>query len=248
MHDLEQKILSQKWFYKYNLPSGVETETYINSEVHKIHDTRVEMMFSVLDPLIKDWEKTTCIDLACHQGYFSYHLALKKCKEVLAIDMQEEHIFSTNLIKNIFNLTNVKLKQEDFGEMDMSQYEPADVVLMFGLLYNLEDPIRFLRRAKSLTKKVLLIETQTTMLELTGNVDSGSHLWSNEMQGIFGIFPGLPNVPDGSKTNIILYPSTKGLLWIMKRLGFSKVELVTPPENAYEQLLMGKRIMVACYV
>ncbi len=130
--------------------------------------------------------------------------------------------------------------------LDTAQFEPADVVTMFGLLYNLEDPIGVLRRARRLAKRVLVVETQTIGFELSGRVDSGSHLWGNEMQGVFGIFPGFSG-QDGASTDIILYPSRNGLLWILKQLGFSRVEIVPPPEDAYEQHAAGKRIMVAAY-
>lgn len=245
--ELEREILSREWFYKFTLPSGATTRTYVSGDILKIHDTRVEMMFSVLDPLIgTHWSQTRCIDLSSHQGFFAYHLA-KKCKTVLGLDFQPEHIESANLIRDIYGLRNCEFREANIATLDTGEIEPADVVTMFGLLYNLEDPIGGLRKARKLTKRALLVETQTTILDLTGKIDSGSYMWSNEMHGIFGIFSGSKG-PDGAATNIILYPSPKGLLWIMNQLGFSKVEVVSPPPGAYEQLASGKRMMVVGYI
>jgi tRNA (mo5U34)-methyltransferase len=245
--ELEKEILSRKWFYKFSLPSGSVTSTYVSDDILKIHETRLEMMYSVLDPLLGSrWPDTTFIDLSSHQGFFAYHLA-KRCKRVLGLDFQPQHIESANLIRDVYGLKNCEFRVVNIATLDSNEIEAADVVTMFGLLYNLEDPIGGLRKARKMTKKALLVETQTTILDLTGKIDSGSHLWSNEMHGIFGIFSGYDG-PDGAATNIILYPSPKGLLWVMNQLGFSRVEVVAPPMGAYEQLATGKRMMVIGYV
>ncbi len=248
MPDTEKIILAKEWFYEYELPSGARTKTYIPPEIARIHTTRLNMMFSALDQVVGTrWPDTTCIDLGCHQGYFSFHLA-RRCEHVLGVDYQQEHIDDCNLIKSVYGLTNAEFVRAEIADWDVTGVAPADVVVMFGLLYNLEDPIRVLRKARKLAKRVLLVETQTTGLDLSGRVDSGSHLWGNEMHGCFGIFSGLPGVKDGSASDIILYPSPKGLVWILEKLGFSRVEVLKPPADAYEQLLTGKRIMVAAHV
>jgi hypothetical protein len=54
--------------------------------------------------------------------------------------------------------------------------------------------------------------------------------------------------PESSISGISLCPSTEGLLWIMRKLGFARVEVLPPPEGAYEQIASGKRVMVAGYV
>lgn len=172
---LERQILSREWFYKFTLPSGATTHTYIPDEVLQIHTTRLEMMFSVLDPFFDaTWPNATCIDLSSHQGFFAYHLA-QKAKYVLGLDFQSEHIESANLIREVYSLKNCEFRQADIGALDADDIEPADVVTMFGLLYNLEDPIGGLRKARRMTKRILLVETQTTILDLTGKIDSGLH-------------------------------------------------------------------------
>jgi len=245
---IEEEINAREWFYKYSLPGGRYTKTYISDDVLRIHDTRQQMMLEVLNQSFGDKQRLlTGIDLSSHQGFFSFKLA-EKIKHVTGIEMQAENVYDANLIKEALGVQNVEFRQSNLFDVDKLNLPPADIVLMFGLLYNLENPIGGLRIAKKLTKKLLLIETQTTALDLTGRVDSGSHFWGNEMMGIFGIFPGLPEAKIGSETDIILYPSPKGLIWILQRLGFSKVEILSPPQDAYEQLASGKRIMVAAYL
>jgi hypothetical protein len=148
----------------------------------------------------------------------------------------------------MFRVDNVQFWHKNIFDCELNRVEPVDLVVMFGLLYNLENPLEAPRVAKRLTKRLLLIETQTTGVDLTGPVDSGRYSWQNEMQGIFGIFKGLPGVKDGSEFNMMLYPSPKGLIWILNQLGFSRVTVLPVPATGYEQLVSGKRMMVAAYL
>jgi hypothetical protein len=244
MHNsLEEQILAREWFYRYALPSGRTTKLYIPDEVAKIHDTRLAMMMAALAPWLENADSLTAIDFSSHQGFFSINLA-RHCRHVLGLEYQQRHVEAANLIKSVYRLANVDFVQENIETMPAGRYQPADIVIVFGLLYNLENPIGVLRRARELTRKVLLIETQTTILDLEGRIDSGHHAHTNDMHGCFGIFAGNPDNIDGSASDIVLYPSPKGLLWILRRLGFASAEILNPPPDAYQQLATGKRIMV----
>jgi ubiquinone/menaquinone biosynthesis C-methylase UbiE len=248
VNNLEAELLGKKWFYPFRLPGGRVTETYIPPEIAKIHTTRLEMMFAALEPIIQDhWKDTTCIDLACHQGYFAYHLA-EKCKSVLGLDARAEHIESANLIRRVYGMSNLEFTQVDVTGMNVKEFEPADIVLLFGLLYHLEDPVGVLRKAAQLTQRVLLVETQTIPLDMRGTIDWGNYRDSTEVYGAFGIVADDPQNQEGGLSEIALVPGREGLIHILKRLGFSKVEQIPPPKDAYEQFPSGKRIMVACHV
>src|SRR5262245_6366325 len=246
--DLEDRILSREWFYRYQLPSGRSTKLYIPDDVAKIHDTRLEMMTAALSPLFKPpSRKLSAIDFASHQGFFSVHLA-RHCRHVLGLEYQQRHVDAANMIKAVYGIQNVDFVQDNVETMPPGRYEPADIVIMFGLLYNLENPIGVLRRARELTKQVLLVETQTTILDLEGRIDSGHRANTNHMHGFFGAFPGNPQNIDASASDIVMYPSPKGLLWVLHKLGFEKAEILTPPPGAYQQLATGKRIMIRAQI
>ena len=241
---IEEEILGRKWFYRYQLPSGRTTQLYIPEEIARIHETRREMMLSAIAPLTRNADPAPdAIDIASHQGFFSFELA-RHCRHVLGLEYQARHVESANLIKRACGYDNVDFLQENVETMPAGRYDPADIVIMFGLMYNLENPIGVLRRACELTKRVLLIETQTTMLDLEGPVDSGHASNTNFMHGYFGIFAGNPENIDGSASDIVFYPSPKGLVWVLRKLGFSEVEVLEPPSGAYQQLATYKRIMV----
>lgn len=252
MDDKLEKIKARNWFYRFNLPDGTQTSCYLPSEVELIHPTRLKMMFSILEPLFQNkWENVSVIDLACHQGFFSLKLAQMGCTNVIGIDAREENIRDANLIRDAYGLDNLHFVHRDIHKLDPSQIGKFEITIMFGLIYHLEDPIGALKIARSLTTRVCLVETQI-IPNLSGMTDWGSCLCPKEIVGTFGIIDETLEVcthnREASVTGISLCPSLPGLVWIMKALGFSRVELVSPPKDAYEQFAYGKRVMVAGYI
>jgi tRNA (mo5U34)-methyltransferase len=242
---LEERVLAQKWFYRFPLPSGRVTEIYIPDEVEHIHRTRRDMMLTELGPLLDANPGTlTAIDIASHQGWFSIELA-RRCRSVLGLENQARHVESARLVAECLGVSNVHFVQENVETLPPGRHEPADIVINFGLMYNVENPIGVLRRCREMTRRVLLVETQCTILDLEGAIDSGHWADTKFMHGYWGVFTGNPENIDGSVSDVVLAPSPKGLCWILSRLGFREVEILKPPPDAYQQLATGKRIMVA---
>jgi tRNA (mo5U34)-methyltransferase len=244
-HHLEERILTQKWFYRFQLPSGRMTEIYIPDEIEHIHRTRRDMMLAELGPLLGANVGTlTAIDVASHQGWFSIELA-RRCRSVIGLEYQSRHVGSATLMAECLGVSNVCFVQENVETMPAGRHNPADIVINFGLMYNVENPIGVLRRCREMTRRVLLVETQCTILDLEGAIDSGHWANTNYMHGYWGVFAGNPQNIDGSASDIVFYPSPKGLCWVLSRLGFREVEILRPPPGAYQQHATGKRIMVA---
>lgn len=247
--DLE-KIKQREWFYSFKLPDGSSSKSYGNGELDAIHDTRRQMLDTVLAEHYPGGVNTkTAVDLACHQGYFSIHLANAGVESVLSVDARSEHIEDTQLISRVMGHDNIKPLLSDVHLLDTEALGLHDIVLCLGLIYHLENPIGALRKARALCKDVCIIETQVVP-GMSGNVDWGNYQFVKPLHGVFGIIDETweTHAPEASITGICLAPSTEGLLWILRNIGFSRVELLTPPDGAYEQLKFGKRIMVAAYV
>lgn len=244
--DLEAEILNKTWFYRYRLPSGAETNSYDGGVLDAIHETRLRMMDAALAPLYGNGLKgKTAVDLACHQGYFATELAKRGCSKVLAVDARQEHIDDTRLISTALGLPAVEPVLSDVHQAHTLGLGLHDVVLCFGLLYHLENPVGALRVARALCKGVCLVETQVVP-NLGGVVDWGSYRFVKPLQGIFGLIDETHEThgPEMSTTGICLAPSVEGLLWIMQKVGFHDVAVVPPPPDGYEQLRYGKRVMV----
>jgi hypothetical protein len=250
MSTLEQQALSKTWFYPFRLPDGQVTPTYDGGALDAIHATRLAMLRSAVHATFgESIADRSVIDIACHQGWFSTKLAEMGAQDVLAVDARAEHVADATLIRDALGLRNLRVAQSDVHALTPEAFGTFDIVLMLGLIYHLENPVGALRVARSLTKRLCLVETQIVP-GMTGMVDYGSYRFVRPLKGSFGIVDETEEThgPEASTTGICLVPSLDALFWILRKVGFSRVELLPPPEDAYEQLRYGKRAMVAAFV
>lgn len=250
MSAIEQRILEKTWFYRFKLPSGKVTSTYDDGALDQIHESRLAMLTRIIDSRFGgSLTGHNAIDIACHQGWFATQLAEWNADDVLAIDARAEHVADTTLIRDALNLANLRVQQADVHALEPAKIGQFDLVLMLGLIYHLENPVGALRTALALTRNACVVETQIVP-GMTGMVDYGSYRFVRPLKGSFGIIDETDDThgPEASTTGICLVPSLEALMWIMRKIGFARVEIVPPPEDAYEQLRHGKRVMVAGYV
>lgn len=246
--ELERQVLDKTWFYRFELPSGAVTQRYEDGAFDAIHDTRLRMLDATLTAT---WPQGAsgrrAVDLACHQGYFSLQLARRGFAEVVAVDARAEHIADVELIRSACGVDSVRPHLSNVHALQADAIgAPFDLVLCFGLLYHLEDPIGALRQARRLCKDLCVVETQVVP-NMSGNVDWGSYRFVKPLQGAFGIIDETweTHGKEASVTGICLAPSIEGLLWIMQKVGFVDVKLLPCPDDGYEQLRFGKRVMVS---
>jgi hypothetical protein len=250
MSTLIEQAHSREWFYSYELPDGSTTPTYHGGEIQAIHDTRWQMLQACLDDRLgKSRSGLTALDLASHQGWFALKMAQAGFATVSGIDARESHVDDSRLISEIYGLDQLSFTQGDIHELDSGQLGQFDVVLMLGLLYHLENPIGALRTCRALCSNLCIIETQIVP-GISGYVDYGSYQYVRPLKGSFGIIDETDDThgPEASITGICLVPSLDALLWTLRKVGFSDVSVLEPPEDAYEQLRYHKRVMVAAQV
>jgi hypothetical protein len=244
------EIRSRRWFYDFDLPNGFRTRSDLAEAVAPIHQTRLEMLFTVLDPIVQNrWADFSAIDVACHQGYFGINLARKGCRRVLAIDARADHVADARLMARGFGLDNIQVEQRDASTTSVGELGTFEIVVMFGLLYHVENPIGLLRLARSLTRRVCVVETQVAPGGVTA-IEWGTRLVQRPVVGGFYVIDETDEIeaPESGLTGISLCPTLDALLWVMQQVGFSRVELVPPPRDAYEQHASGSRVVVAGFV
>lgn len=246
---LEQQALQREWFYPYELPSGAKTNCTLPPEIAVVHDDRWAMLKSVLETTFQqDWSKLECLDIGCNQGFFSIKLTERGCRKVVGLDARRQNVEDARLIRQIYGLKNLSFQTGDITKIDTTDWQKFDVVVMLSVLFWLENPIRALRAAKALTRQVLIIETPVAP-ELSGDMDWGGGQ-RKTVQGSFAVLDQASEktLPIGSLTDLSLCPGRETLIWMLKHLGFSRVEIVPPPPGAYEHLATGNRVMIAAYV
>ena len=246
---LESRALEKTWFYPFALPSGAHTPTYDGGALDQIHQTRTQMLDAALAGLGDDFSTLTAVDLACHQGWFSAHLAQRGFSSVVGVDARAEHVADASLIRDCLGLSQWQLRQSDVHDPALLDLGTHDLVLCLGLIYHLENPVGALRVARALTRRLCLVETQVVP-GMTGWVDYGSYRFVRPLKGSFGIIDETEEThgPEASTTGICLVPSVEALIWIMQRIGFSRVDVLPVPDDGYEQLVHHKRVMVAGWI
>ncbi len=243
------ELKQKQWFYPFQLSDGSVVETYVTSDVTAIHTTRWRMLEALLKrEFASGMDDMDALDIACHQGFFSTQLARAGFKAVRAVDARSEHVRDTELISRALGLTAISAAVGDVFDLAKTE-TPRDVVLQFGLLYHLENPVGALRVARALTKRLCVFETQVVP-NMNGPVDWGSYRFVRPLKGVFGIIDELDEVhaPEASVTGVCLAPSVEGLLWLLHAVGFARTEVLAVPDDGYEQLKYGKRVMVAAWV
>jgi len=246
----DQRLFEKTWFYRFRLPDGRVTNTYDDGALDAVHTTRLSMLRDVVRARFGDsLAGRDAIDIACHQGWFSTQLLEWGADDVLAVDARAEHIADVELIRDALHLSKLRTLQSDVHAIEPAKLGKFDLVLMLGLIYHLENPIGALRQAFALTKHLCVIETQVVP-GMSGMVDYGSYRFVRPLKGSFGIIDETDDThgPEASTLGICLVPSVEALLWILRKIGFSRAELVPVPDDGYEQLRHGKRVMVAAYV
>jgi hypothetical protein len=191
----------------------------------------------------------SAVDLASHQGWFAVQMARSGFGRVLGVDARDSHVEDSRLIGGIYGLGGLEFRKGDVHELEAADLGMFDVVLMLGLLYHLENPVGALRVCRALCRRLCVIETQIVP-GMSGFVDYGGYRFVRPLKGSFGVIDETDDThgPEASITGICLVPSLEALLWILQKVGFSRVSVLRPPEDAYEQLRYHKRVMVAAEV
>jgi SAM-dependent methyltransferase len=246
---LEHRALQKEWFYPFGLPSGRKVECYLPPHIAVIHANRLAMVESVLrETFGNDWSQLDCLDIGSNQGFFSVKLAERGCRKVIGLEARQQNVDDAELIRQMYGLTNLSFQTGDVAKLDPAEWPQFDVTLMLSVLFWLENPIGVLRAVKALTRRLLIIETLVAP-DLKEEI-----VWDGPIrkpsQGSFSLLDLTAESKSllGSLTELSFCPGRESLIWVLKKLGFSRVELVVPPPNAYEQLASGVRIMIVARV
>lgn len=110
-----------------------------------------------LERLVASWQSVlglrTALDIGCGVGYFAATLR-DLGLQVTAADGRADNVAEARR-----RHPGVDFHVADAEEQSLSTLGTFDLVLCFGLLYHLENPLRAMRNLRTLTGKVLLIES-----------------------------------------------------------------------------------------
>ncbi len=239
------------WFYRFEFPGGLETTPAIPEAVVDIFDTRLQMMNrAIADHFGDRIRDLDCIDIGCHEGFYSLALARQGVRSVTAVDARPENLRRARFVADAMGLNGIHYSIGRVETLATDIGRTFDLTLFLGVLYHVEDPMRCLRQVAAVTKELCIIETQVVD-EVEGFAEWGSREWTRPYQGILAVIDETGEFDAGNRETgvspMATCPSPKALLYMLKQAGFRRAEILTPHEGAYEQHARGKRVVCAAW-
>jgi len=238
-----EEAKSRTWFYEFDLPDGSRTSTDVPTDVRPIHTSRRDKLRQIICERVESPRELTAVDFASHEGYYSIELS-RHFKSVRGYEYREESLAAARLITDVLGVSNVEYLRVDLQKMEFNQSLVADFVLVYGLIYHLENPIHVIRLASQICRKHILVETQVFPYNISGMVEDGNYMNLRRVEGVFSLSPDYSHGREGGSTDIALVPSLNGVLYLLKNFGFSEVSVLPSSPSDYEQFRRGSRVIV----
>ena len=174
-------------------------------EYRQLIEARGETIRRVVARLKPALDLSRAVDTGCGVGFFSQTLA--ECGlNVCGFDGRGENVTEARS-----RFPHIPFEQADIEGKAILELGQFDLVLCFGLLYHLENPLLAVRHLRGLTGKCLLLESMCLPEEKT------AMLLREE-----------PNQEDQSLSDVAWYPSEGTLVKMLYRGGFGNVYRVIP--------------------
>lgn len=247
--ELLQKVAAlEPWFYSFDLGGGDWIRSKLPNNVEKIHETRKQMVLAAAEAYFAErLPSVRCLDVGCHEGYFSFEMA-KKVESVVGVDIRPDSLLKADLVRSLMNINNVTFGPGNCFELDEHISAPFELTLFLGVLYHLDNPIGALRRISKVTKELCILETQI-IDEVVGEAEWGSQDWHRDYKGAFALIDERAEFDAGNAEaggfSLSLCPSLSALRTMLESVGFKQINVVIPPADGYEQHVRGKRVVVS---
>jgi ubiquinone/menaquinone biosynthesis C-methylase UbiE len=191
-----------------------------------------------------------CLDIGCHEGFYSLAMARRGVRSVTAVDARPENLNRARFVAEAMGAGNIVFRQGLVETLAADLARTFELTLFLGLLYHVEDPMRCLRQVAAVTGELCVLETQVVD-EVEGRTEWGSRDWTRPYQGILAVIDEAGEFDAGNRetgvTPMATCPSPKALLFMLKQAGFRRAEILAPPPGAYEQHARGKRVLCAAW-
>ena len=183
----------------------IQLTPFDQKEYRVLIEARGETIRRVITKLKPAMGFSNAVDAGCGVGFFSQTLA-ESGLNVCGFDAREENVEEARR-----RFPGIPFGQGDIEDHGIGSLGRFDLVLCFGLLYHLENPLRAIRNLRSITEKCLLLESMCV---------------PEERQAL--LLRQEPRQDDQSLTEMACYPSESSLVKMLYRAGFANVYRVAP--------------------
>lgn len=210
--DIAARVAALRWYHRIDLGGGVVTPG-VDATPFRLGELRLPASLA----------GKTVLDIGAWDGFFSFEAERRGAARVLAADHYAWHGlgWGTGQGKAGFELARQALgsrvEDRDIDVLDLSPESVGrfDIVFFLGVLYHVPNPLLALERVASVTAGTLILETVVDMVGYSR--------------------PAAAFYPDrqlnGDPTNW-WGPNQAAVCGMLRAVGFSRVEVVTPQRSA----------------
>lgn len=216
---LADRVAQVPWFHSIELAPGLVTPG---------HDHTRDRLGVLKLPA--DLTGRSVLDVGAWDGFFSFEAERRGARRVLATDSYAWSGAGWST-KAGFELAREALasRVED-AEVDVLALDPAelgtfDVVLCLGVLYHMRHPLLALERVAAVTGELLVLET---LVDMT---------WTRRPAAAF-----YPSHELGLDPTNWWGPNPEAVIGMLRSVGFSRVEVVSPDSGAYRAARSLRRL------
>jgi 2-polyprenyl-3-methyl-5-hydroxy-6-metoxy-1,4-benzoquinol methylase len=224
--------------HRVDLPYGLST--YVPEAAHRdVERTRVDTLMrhgwpQLLEACGGSLRGRRVLDVACNCGGFSVAAIEAGADYVLGIDIVDRYLDQANFIKEALGHENLEFRNVDVNDLSPETVVGTfDVVLCFGILYHLEDPVGGMRRMADLATHAMLVDTKLMRPKYWGRFIFNRPLW--EMQ-ITGASKKKTETTSLWRQGAVCQftPTERAVLDMLRFLGFTKTTFLPPTEKDLE--------------
>src|SRR5262245_28608474 len=107
------------WFYPFEFAGGLRTESAIPSEVTGIFETRLQMANALIDSHFAGrLPQASCLDVGCHEGFYTVAMARKGLGRIVGIDVREESLRKARFVADAMGLQGVEFQQANCERLE----------------------------------------------------------------------------------------------------------------------------------
>lgn len=196
-------------------PYDIEGQKLYREDIRTWHPWRLSIDAPNLQALsggsLNDVEM---LDTGCNDGWYSFEYE-KLGARMTGLEAREEAVRRANLIKQHFGSNNEFIcgdleDAELFSEMQRRQF---DIVLFYGILYHLTDPINVLRRMGQLAKRAIAIQTW---------------MFGDDHEPVLRFRRDPQHMPGSGTSELVLAPSQSAVYLMLRNAGFDHVYRADP--------------------
>ena len=183
---LKQKLQHwEPWSHRVDFDNGVSTRDCAR---RRRFSERPLAKFVVVESAVPFAELAggRLLDVGCNAGYNSIHAALKYRFSTTGIDIEPRHIEAARFLAH---LAGVPSEFEQANAETFSRPQEFDVVLHFGTLYHLPNPLLSLRQSFENLKSggYLVLETQVYDHPQDPNICYFMHMQNNDQTNFWAL-------------------------------------------------------------